>query len=177
MSSKKPEQIADTFDVRPETIQDDTGVDALVMSVFGPGMFARAAYALRENTPHERTLSFVAWKGTQLVGSVRVTRVNWGDRPALMLGPLGVLESEKSRGVGRALMGAAVDAARAEAMTGGPTVMILVGDLDYYARFGFARIPADRIRLPRPADPARVLMCELVEGAGGGFSGVATRWN
>ena len=35
--------------------------------------------------------------------------------------------------------------------------VILVGDLDYYARVGFGVAPAN-IRLPGPVDPARLLI-------------------
>ncbi len=164
-----------SFTVRPEKADDSHAVNNLIAEVFGPAMYARAAFALREGIPHEPTLAFVAERDGVLAGSVRLTRINWGDRTALMLGPLGVLPQFKSLGIGKALMGKAVEAARKEAADGGPEVIMLVGDLDYYAPFGFSRISPDRISLPRPADPQRVLACELVPGALEGFSGAATR--
>jgi predicted N-acetyltransferase YhbS len=43
--------------------------------------------------------------------------------------------------------------------------VILVGDEPYYARMGFQRTPKDRISLPGPVDPDRLLYCELEPGA------------
>ena len=53
--------------------------------------------------------------------------------------------------------------------------MILVGDEPYYSRFGFKRVPMGRILLPGPVDPARVLYCELIDGAFEGVKGPVTR--
>ncbi|MGC2603662.1 MAG: N-acetyltransferase, partial [Rhodomicrobium sp.] len=47
----------------------------------------------------------------------------------------------------------------------GYQLVILVGDLPYYARAGFAAVPPERILLPGPVDPARLLYAELVPGA------------
>ena len=43
--------------------------------------------------------------------------------------------------------------------------MLLVGDDAYYRRSGFVPVPEGRIAFPGPVDPARVMICELVEGA------------
>ena len=153
------------YSVRLEMPGDETLIENLVKHVFGPGMTARAAYALREGVPHVPTLSFVAELERAIVGTVRLTRINWGEDVVLMLGPLAVVQVHKGLGIGKALMSAAVDQAHAEAKRGGPTAIMLVGDLEYYAPFGFKRIAPDKISLPRPADPARVLACELVPNA------------
>ena len=49
---------------------------------------------------------------------------------------------------------------------------MLVGDTAYYQRAGFKRIPKGQVTMPGPVDPARLLVCELVEGAFDGVSGV-----
>ncbi len=43
--------------------------------------------------------------------------------------------------------------------------MLLVGDMPYYGRFGFAPVPPGQITLPGPVDPARLLALELEAGA------------
>ena len=48
---------------------------------------------------------------------------------------------------------------------------MLVGDEPYYGKSGFKRIPKGRATMPGPVDPARLLVCELVEGAFDGVSG------
>ncbi len=47
---------------------------------------------------------------------------------------------------------------------------MLVGDEPYYGKSGFKRVPKGRLVMPGPVDPARLLVCELTEGA---FEGVA----
>ena len=165
-----------SFEIRSQTSADLEAVEILTMNVFGPGMFARAAYALREGVEPETHLSFVACKGEEIIGSVRLTKIRWGENTVLMLGPLGVLRKYKSLGAGRALMNQAVDTAREHVKQGGPKAIILVGDLAYYQQFGFERIRAGKIELPRPVDRMRVLVCDLVEGASVQFSGLATRF-
>ena len=49
--------------------------------------------------------------------------------------------------------------------------MVLVGDEPYYARSGFKAAAKGRIEMPGPADPARILVAELVPGAFDGVSG------
>jgi predicted N-acetyltransferase YhbS len=48
---------------------------------------------------------------------------------------------------------------------------LLVGDEPYYGKLGFKAIPKGQAKLPGPVDPARLLVCELVDGAFGGVSG------
>jgi predicted N-acetyltransferase YhbS len=46
-----------------------------------------------------------------------------------------------------------------------------VGDEPYYGKAGFQRIPKGRATMPGPVDPARLLVCELADGAFEGVSG------
>lgn len=163
--------------IRGETPEDSASLEDLTHTVFGPGMRVRAAYVLREGVDHELDLSFVAERSGEVVGTVRLTKVNWGSDTILMLGPLAVLPQLKGKGIGKSLMMAAVDAARAKWTRGeGQPAVFLVGDLSYYQSFGFVRIPPAQIKLPRPADPHRVLLCELQEGCLTKFSGTVTRF-
>ena len=81
--------------------------------------------------------------------------------PALLLGPLTVEPAFRSQGVGEALMMKSLDAAR----HAGHGLVLLVGDVDYYSRVGFARVPRGKITMPGPVDPDRLLYCELRDGA------------
>jgi predicted N-acetyltransferase YhbS len=49
--------------------------------------------------------------------------------------------------------------------------VVLVGDEPYYQRAGFKRIPKGRAVMPGPVDPARLLVCELTDGAFDDVSG------
>ena len=162
--------------VRVELPQDADFLESLTEKIFGPGMRARAAHFLREGVEQEMGLSFVAERSGQIVGTVRLTKVNWGGDVVLMLGPLAVLPELKGKGIGKSLMAAAVEAAKLKCAEGdGQPAIFLVGDLSYYGTFGFVRIPPAQISLPRPADPLRVLACELKEGCLSGLSGAVTR--
>ncbi|MDR7036392.1 putative N-acetyltransferase YhbS [Methylobacterium sp. BE186] len=147
--------------IRPEHPDDGPAIERLHARAFGPGRFARTAYRLREGVGHRAELSFTALVGTFLVGSVRVGPARAGDRPILVLGPLTVDPSFGNRGVGAALMEASLSAAR----EAGHGLVVLVGDAPYYRRFGFVPVPAGRLVLPGPVDPARFLWLELAEGA------------
>lgn len=158
------------FTIRPELPQDEGAILRLHERAFGPGRFARAAFRLRERALPLAALSFTALVGTLLVGSVKVSPVEispaeFGTTPAttnaLILGPLAVEPAFEGRGIGAALMARALDAARAA----GHTLVLLVGDEPYYARFGFVRVKPGRLELPGPVDPARLLAAELEPGA------------
>ena len=168
--------IAFTLKIRPETPELDAAIEALCAKAFGPGRFARTAFRLREGVAHEPDLSFVALMedalGNQsLAGSIRLTRISIGTKPALVLGPLVVEPQHKSMGIGRELMNRALFAAANR----GDNLVILVGDEPYYGKFGFSAVPHGQITLPGPADPARTLYHELVDGALSHYCGRASR--
>ena len=99
---------------------------------------------------------------------MRLTAVRIGDTPALLLGPLTVEPPFRDRGIAKALMERAMNAARDK----GHRLVVLVGDEPYYKRVGFKRIPSGKVKLDGPVDPARMLVAELVEGASKDVSGV-----
>ena len=147
--------------LKPLVAADLDTVERLNARTFGPGRFARSAYRLREGIAPDRNLSFAAWVGTLLVGANIMTPIRCGDAPALLLGPLIVDPPFRSGGVGDKLVRRSLEAAT----QAGHALVLLVGDLPYYARFGFAPVPDGRLAFCGPVDPARLLYRELVEGA------------
>ncbi|MDA3629923.1 N-acetyltransferase [Saccharopolyspora sp. WRP15-2] len=89
--------------------------------------------ALRADDSWLPELSMVAEQDGKVVGHVVCTRGHVGDVPALALGPIGVLPDLQRSGVGAALMHAVLGAADAL----GEPVVVLLGHLDYYPKFGF----------------------------------------
>jgi len=150
----------DKIFTRPERPSDDPAIEALQRRAFGPGAYARAAFRVREQAPHDRALSFVAEVDGALVASVRLTPIAIGSARGLMLGPLVVDPDHKNLGYGKALMRLAMDGARE---LGCPFVL-LVGDAPYYWPFGFRPLPPGRVLMPGPVDPARLLVAELQPG-------------
>ncbi len=149
--------------IRPHHQSD---INQLAAEAFGPGRFARTAFRLRENASPRPELSYVAEvvtddKSSSLAGSVELTDITIGDRAALLLGPLVVSPHFQKLGIGRELMNRAIH----DAYMGNHKLIILVGDLPYYAKFGFKPVSPGQITLPGPVDPARLLAAELAPGA------------
>jgi predicted N-acetyltransferase YhbS len=153
--------------VLAETANDAQAIERLHDRTFGPGRYVLSAYRLREHVDHVLDLSFTAWIGTLLVGSVRQLPVLIGETKALLLGPLTVEPPFRGRGVGRALLERALKDAKAK----GHRLVLLVGDEAYYSRAGFKAVPKGRAIMPGPVDYDRLLVAELVDGAFMGVSG------
>ena len=152
--------------ILPEAAADALAIERLHERTFGPGRYAKSAYRIREGVGHRLDLSFTAWIGTLLVGSVRLTPIRIGTAKALLLGPLTVEPPFRERGIGQALIERALEEAKRQSHR----LVVLVGDEPYYGKCGFKRIAKGQVAMPGPVDPARLLVCELVEGA---FAGVA----
>ena len=153
--------------IRPELPSDAEAVERLHERTFGPGRFAKSAYRLREQVEHIPELSFTARVGTLMVGSVRLSPVEIGETKALLLGPLTIEPPFRGRGIGRKLIARALEEARRK----GHRLVVLVGDEPYYGASGFKTVEKGRIIMPGPADPARILVAELVPGAFEGVTG------
>lgn len=166
-----PTPVLPALELRPLHDADLPQIQRLDERAFGPGRFARTAYRLREHVEADYSLSFVAHVGTFLVGSNIVTPVQAGGQPALLLGPLTVDPSFRSRGIGEALIKRSLGAARAA----GHKLVLLVGDLAFYGKAGFKIAPRGQFSFPGPVDPARLLVCELAEGALEAINGPITR--
>ncbi len=147
------------FLVRPERTEDAEILKDLAARAFGPGRFARTAHRVRESAAVVEGLSHTAWLGEDLAGSIRFAAIHIGERSgALLLGPLMVEPKWAGKGCGRALIENGLELAK----TQGFALVLLVGDLPYYERFGFQRVPPGQITLPGPVDPARLLGVELI---------------
>jgi predicted N-acetyltransferase YhbS len=147
---------------RPLVEADLSAVRALHDDVFGPGRFARTAYRVREGTADISPFCLGAFAGPDLVAALRMTEIAIGrSRPDLLLGPLAVARAHAGQGFGKALVADGLKAAE----RAGIGVVVLVGDLGYYQRFGFAPVPSAQIIFPGPVDPRRILAVELRPGA------------
>lgn len=159
------------WEIRQEARSDETHIEALSEHSFGPGRFVKTVYRLREGVDPERDLGFVAIEDGILRGSVRFWPICVGTEATLMLGPLAVQSDQRGRGIGIALMNRGIEEARARRHR----AIVLVGDLPYYARVGFAAVARGRIKFPGPVDPARILALPLVDGALEGLEGPVRR--
>lgn len=153
------------------TPADLPAISDLHARVFGPGRFARTAYRVREGTPQISPYCRAAFLGSRLIAAVRFTEIAIGGKPgALLLGPLVVDQEFAGQGFGKALVAQGLEHAKAS----GISLVVLVGDMPYYGRFGFKPMPLGQILFPGPVNPARILAVELQEGAMTGARGLVT---
>jgi predicted N-acetyltransferase YhbS len=134
-------------------------VEQLLDAAFEPERKRRTSYLIRAGTEPLPALSFAALDDDQwLVGAVQVSPAAFTDNegrphPLLMVGPVAVLPAHQGEGYGKALMAAAFGALDPAAAL----PQVLIGDIAYYGRFGFAQAPHGW-RCPGPWDPARLLV-------------------
>jgi predicted N-acetyltransferase YhbS len=156
------------FAIRAERASDVAAREALLDACFGASRAARTCQRLRDGRAPAEGLAFAAVRKGRLVGTVRLWHVSAGGKPALMLGPIAVDPSCRALGIGAALLNHALAAAAAR----GHNAVVLLGDADYYARFGFSAHNTGELSLPGPFERERLLAIELREGALNGASGM-----
>src|SRR5262245_5127863 len=160
----KPEYL-----IKPEPAVLAGAVERLYDDVFGPARFHKASYLFREGVPPVRELSWVALEGDRLVGAIRYWPILVGEsgHQALLLGPLAIAQDRAGRGIGRALMFKTLDLAAQL----GHDLVLLVGDVEYYKRFGF--VPATRhgFVMPGESRPDRLQVAPLKDDVLGRIAG------
>lgn len=149
--------------IRPEHEGDAPAVRRVHRSAFGGETEPQIVDEVRESEGWIPELSLVAEEGGEIVGHVLVSWASLAGtgRRVLLLGPIGVLPARQRKGIGGALVRAALEGAREL----GEEVVVLEGDPAYYSRFGFVR--ADGLGLlPPPSAPAWAFqVCPLHDGA------------
>ncbi len=141
--------------------------EILLDRAFGPDRFTKTSERLREG--RLPAFAFSALDETErLVGTVRLWHVvDAAGVPSLLLGPLAVDTACRSQQVGGRLMRHALN----QASVAGHGSVVLVGDLPYYERFGFAAGLLDEVCLPGYLDRQRFLALELRKGSVARMSG------
>jgi predicted N-acetyltransferase YhbS len=155
-----------------ERPDDAAAIEILLDEAFGPDRQAKTSYRYRRDVPPEPGLSFVirdAGSGRgRVVGTIRYWPATIGaaNVSVLLLGPIAVASGLRLGGIGAMLMRCSLEAARA----GGHRIVLLVGELAYYGRFGF--VPAAPYGIAMPGEAIhRLLVRELVPGALAGTRG------
>lgn len=164
-----------SFVIAEEASFDVSAREALLDRAMGPMRKKKSSEKIRRNRLPADGLALVARdEAGALIGTVRLWHVDAGiaadgrGLPALLLGPLAVEPGIGGKGVGSALMRAAI----AEAAALGHGAILLVGDPEYYARFGFSAHKAELLVMPGPFERRRFLGLELKDGHLEGAAGV-----
>lgn len=135
--------------VRAETDDDLAEVERVVAAAFGRVEEVALVDRIRASDRFVPELSLVAETGHRVVGHVLLTYVELCGRDTFLvpeLAPLAVLPEHQRRGVGRAL----VEAAVARADEGGAPLVLVLGIPEYYPRLGFRPAADFGIEPPAP---------------------------
>lgn len=132
---------------------DAGDVEKLLDDAFGTDRRLRTAYLLRQGMPIIEHLSFAVTDDDSVVGSIQCWPVAVGRMPLVLVGPVAVAPYRQGQGLGHSLMRAALGA------TQRPDVpMVMIGDPEYYGRFGFTADGTEGWTLPGPWEPRRLLL-------------------
>ena len=165
------------FKITSQQPKQQKTIKTLLDQAFGEGRHTKRSYHFREGVEDVAGLRFVACTPDKLVGTIRFWPVAIANpassiqTPALLLGPLGVDPTMQGRGIGAGLIHHGIDEARKQ----GHGIVILVGDLTYYGRFGFGPAAGHQHHMSMPGEQDhRVLVRELHNGALEDVRGVIT---
>ena len=160
----KPEYL-----IKPEPAVLAGAVERLYDDVFGPARFHKASYLFREGVAPVQELSWIALEGDRLVGAIRYWPILVGEtgHSALLLGPLAIAQDRAGKGIGRALMFKTLDLAAQL----GHDLVLLVGDVDYYKRFGFVPATPHGFVMPGESRPDRLQVAPLKDNVLGRIAG------
>lgn len=164
-------RVAADVTISAEYASDVAARELLLDRAMGANRRRKASEAIRRGRSPAKGLSLVARDGFgAVVGTVRLWHVAAGETsaPALLLGPLAVVPEFEGTGIGSALMRRAI----AEAQWQGHAAIILVGDPEYYERFGFSAEAAAALSMLGPFERHRLLGLELTRGALDGAHGL-----
>ncbi len=151
----------------PADADDNPEIEVLLDAAFGTNRHGRTAYRLRKGTPPLPDLSFVARDGAgTLVGSIQLWPIGLRDAAGayhklLLLGPVAVSPSQQGSGIGKELMAASLAALDAA----GHDATVLIGDPEYYGRFGFSAEATQDWNAPGPVERRRLLARLTPSGA------------
>jgi predicted N-acetyltransferase YhbS len=164
-----------TFTNDAENPSDVVARENLLDRAMGKDRRKKSSEKIRRNRVPAEGLALVARdRDGHVIGTVRLWNVEAGVNAegtpidALLLGPLAVDRGHEGKGIGSALMRAAV----MEAKKRGHGAILLVGDAAYYERFGFFAEKARHLVMPGPFERSRFLALELVEGWLDGAAGM-----
>ncbi len=159
-----------TIAIEFEQPGDAPAIEALLDEAFGRDRLRKQSYRYRTGVAPVGELCLVARDRGRVVGTVRYWPVvivgEPGIKPALLLGPIGVAADRRSERIGDKLMRESLRRADAQ----GFAIVLLVGDLSYYGRFGFRPAAPRGIRMPGE-QPERLQVLELETGALASVSG------
>ena len=166
--------------IRKALISDLPGILSVVKNAFEDMVFSDQSEealvkCLVNSTSFIPSLSIIAEHKKSIVGHILLTRITIEDNnngnsvPALALAPLAVEPIFHNKGIGSQL----IKHAHSEALNLGYQSVIVVGDANYYTRFGYRSILEFNVDLPFDISKEHCLILELIPGTLDKISGIA----
>ena len=143
-----------------EAKNDHIEVERLLDLVFTPRRKLLSSYQLRNTANKVDNLSYVIKDNSKkVVGSIRFwnVKVDSHSSRGLLLGPLAIHPIYQSEGLGEKLVLNGIEKAHSDNWNW----IVLVGDLDYYSKFGFSKNPTRGISIRNSLDNSRLLGLDI----------------
>jgi predicted N-acetyltransferase YhbS len=154
-----------TVTISPLSAAAPEAVEALLDAAFGTDRHGRTAYRIRTGMTAIPALSFAAFEGDRLVGTLQSWPVALDALPLILVGPVAVAPDAQRGGIGRRLMTHLVD-------TAPDTPMVMIGDPEYYGRFfGFTAAATGGWDVPGAVERHRLLARNVDGFTPGGLLG------
>ena len=144
----------------PEAKNDRKEVEQLLDLVFTPRRKLLSSYQLRGSTNKVNKLSYVIKDNSNnVVGSIRFwnIKIEGHSSRGLLLGPLAIHPIYQSEGLGEKLVLNGIEKARVDKWNW----VVLVGDFEYYSKFGFSKDPTIGISIGDGFDTERLLGLDI----------------
>ena len=148
--------------LRNETENDYNTIDFITREAFWnlhyPGCDEHLLiHNMRKTKEYIRDLAFVALIDEKIVGNIAYMRAKVDNHIILTFGPISVLPEYQNKGIGSKLINHTINLAKEM----GERAIIIYGDPDYYARFGFIPSKHFQITDKEYKYPAALLVLEL----------------
>lgn len=141
------------FKTLPLSAVPAPAVEHLLDLAFGADRKSRTAYLLRTGGRIMPSLSWAVMDGDDIIGAIQCWPVRIGASRLVLVGPVAVRPDHQGAGIGHKLMHLMLDQS---GILGNPA-MVMIGDLEYYKRFGFSVDATAGWTLPGPWEPHRLL--------------------
>lgn len=145
----------------PTLAAHESAIENLLDACFGKQRKQRTAYAIRHGSKPIKNLSFVIAEGDNIIGSIACSSILLKNDTKciamIMVGPIAISPDHQNIGLGKLLMETVFNVAQNDP-NHAERPLFLIGDLEYYSRFGFINMPQNEWTLPGPFERERLLI-------------------
>lgn len=128
-------------------------IEHLLDAAFGTDRHLRTAYRLRQGSTPIETLSFALMDDDAPFACIQCWPVRINETALILVGPVAVHPKRQNEGHGSHLMRQMLSVADNISSP----AMVMIGDPEYYGRFGFSADGTGGWKMPGPWEPRRLL--------------------